>query len=174
MWGRAASCSVRRSRRAHRACRRIRQGRGVETGVVLGEGMRQSPNLVRVCAGFGQPDPYVLPAGGSGVSSQMRHSKLGQLTGETVRILERDTASMAAAVEVESEQAKPPVGVGEVDRPRKLRQLRWDGDSGTVVVLSVWIDADSSARRPQSSTRAVEPLCVIGVTTWRGDTRMGF
>jgi hypothetical protein len=104
----------------------------------------------------------------------MRYSQLGQLRGETVRILERDAAAVTAAVEVESEQAKPLVGVCQIDRPRILRYLRRDGDTGAVAVLSVWIDADSSARRPQTSTRAVEQLCVIGVTTWRGDTRMGF
>ena len=157
MWCRSPSRSMGRSRRAHGAGGRIRQGGGVETGVVLAEGMRQSPNHVRVCAGIGEPDPYVLSTGRAGVSPQMRHSQLGQLRGETVRILAHHTATVAAAVEVEPEQAKPLVRIGEIDRPRKLRQLRGDGYRGAVAVRFVWINPDSSPRRPHTSTRLVEP-----------------
>lgn len=122
---------------------------------MLAEGTRKSVDQVCVRARLGEPDPHMLAAGRPGVSPQVRHSELGQLCSEPVRILKRNLVTVAAAIEVEAEQAKPLVRASEIDGPRILGQLCGDRDGGAVAVCSVRVDPDTSARRPQTSARVI-------------------
>lgn len=142
------AAAVRCPGRADGAGGGVRQGGGVEAGVVLAQGVGEATHVVGGRARGGEAQPEVLPAGGPGLRAQVWNTELRQLRGQPIGIGAGGVGAVAPAVEVERQQAVAMVGAGQVDRPRKSGRLAGHGHRGGVRVSAIRVDPHSGTRRP--------------------------